>query len=158
VGSFAAGREGLDDRGFTGALLEWARAGRPLLAVCLGMQLLAEASEESPGTPGLGLVGGRATRLPRTVSVPQLGWNVVRGGLLVEDGYAYYANSYRLTEEPAGWRASWTDHGGPMVAALEREAQLLCQFHPELSGAWGHALLARWLGRAAAQSGRKAAC
>ncbi|MBD3219842.1 imidazole glycerol phosphate synthase subunit HisH, partial [bacterium] len=148
VGSFAAGRRGLEDRGLVGPLTEWAAEGRPLLAICLGLQLLADGSEEADDTPGLGVIGGVASRLPDTVSVPQLGWNLVRDGELVRDGYAYFANSYRLTAEPAGWRAAWADHGGPLVASLERGPQLLCQYHPELSGGWGHELLARWLDRA----------
>ncbi|MEZ4386566.1 MAG: imidazole glycerol phosphate synthase subunit HisH [Candidatus Krumholzibacteriia bacterium] len=148
VGSFAAGRAGLDTAGFSGPVRDWVRDGRPILAICLGLQLLAEASEEAPGIAGLGLVAGTATRLPDTVSVPQLGWNRIAGGALVRDGFAYFANSYRLTVEPDGWQAAWADHGGPLVASLERGPQLLCQFHPELSGGWGHELLARWLARA----------
>jgi imidazoleglycerol phosphate synthase glutamine amidotransferase subunit HisH len=89
---------------------------------------------------------------------PQLGWNLVRGGDLVADGYAYFANSYRLTDVPDGWRAATCDHGGVFVAALERGPQLACQFHPELSGAWGHALLARWLERARATDQEATAC
>jgi imidazole glycerol phosphate synthase glutamine amidotransferase subunit len=160
VGNFAAGRQGLDAKKFTAAVCQWILADRPFLAICLGMQLLATGSDEAPDTDGLGILDTRATRLPDSVSVPQLGWNVVRGGALVEDGYAYYANSYRLTEAPVGWRAAMTDHGGPLVASLERGPQLLCQFHPELSGGWGHALLGRWLDRARAGAGseEQAAC
>jgi imidazole glycerol phosphate synthase glutamine amidotransferase subunit len=158
VGSFQAGATGLESAGFVTPLRAWIQDGRPFLAVCLGLQLLAEASEEAPGAPGLGVLEGTVTRLPDTVSVPQLGWNLIRGGELVEDGYAYFANSFRLAVEPAGWRAAWADHGGPLVASLERGPQLACQFHPELSGGWGHALLGRWLQRAAGTVEERAAC
>lgn len=92
-------------------------------------------------------------RFPRRVDgarllVPQLGWNRVdpeAGCSLIEPGYAYYANCYRLDAVPAGFRGARSDHGGFFVAAVERGAQLLCQFHPELSGAWGLQLLQRWL-------------
>jgi len=158
VGSFAAGRAGLDDLGMTPALVQWIEEGRPLLAICLGMQLLARSSDESPGCRGFGIIDHEVTRFDPTVSVPQLGWNLVKGGELVGNGYAYFANSYRLTEAPPGWQAGWADHGGPLVASLERGSQLLCQFHPELSGGWGHALLGRWLKRSADPIREEAVC
>jgi Glutamine amidotransferase len=58
---------------------------------------------------------------------------------------AYFANSYKLDRVPAGWAGATADHGGSFVAGLERGPVLACQFHPELSGAWGQALLERWL-------------
>ncbi|MCP4246745.1 MAG: imidazole glycerol phosphate synthase subunit HisH, partial [bacterium] len=91
---------------------------------------------------------GRVTRFGAGVRVPQLGWNRVEptpGCVLSQPGYAYFANSYRLVECPTGWRAAYADHGGRFVAALERGPLLACQFHPELSGSWGIALLGRWL-------------
>ncbi len=84
--------------------------------------------------------------------VPHLGWNRVTAGdgcSLLADGDAYFANSYKLDEVPAGWDGATTDHGGEFVAALERGTVLACQFHPELSGAWGQALIERWLAAAA---------
>lgn len=152
VGAFGAGMSGLRSRGWEAPLAARIRAGRPTLTICLGLQLCCEASAESPGVPGLGVVPGVVTRFPDTVRVPQLGWNHVEpeaGCELLQPGHAAYANSYRLDRAPGeGWLAATSDHGGPFVAALERGAVLLCQFHPELSGAWGAGLLARWLERA----------
>jgi len=148
VGTLAAAMERLEREGFASALGERVRSGRPLLAVCLGLQILLDGSEESPGVRGLGVVPGRASRFPASVSVPQLGWNRVEpepGCAPVEPGFAYFANSFRLAERPAGWSVALSDHGGPFVAAVARGAVLGCQFHPELSGAWGLGLLARWL-------------
>jgi len=158
VGHFAAGRRQLDDGGYSEPVRDWVRSGRPTLAICLGMQLLARASEEAPDVAGLDVLPVDASRLPASVSVPQLGWNEVSRGRQVRRGYAYFANSYRLTDAPDGWTAAWTDHGGPLIAALERDAQLLCQFHPELSGGWGHELLGRWLARASTAGREAAAC
>ena len=80
---------------------------------------------------------------------PQLGWNRVTpsGGPLLEEGYAYFANRYRLGRIPEGWEGATTDYDGPFASALERGALLACQFHPELSGAFGAALMRRWLQR-----------
>lgn len=75
-----------------------------------------------------------------------------KGGLLCggSAAWAYYANSYALSEPPEAWAAAWSRYGAPFVAALERGPMLLCQFHPELSGDWGLALLGRWAERARA--------
>jgi imidazoleglycerol phosphate synthase glutamine amidotransferase subunit HisH len=77
-----------------------------------------------------------------------MGWNRVEAGegcRLIESGFAYFANSYRLVDPPDGFCAAFSDHGGRFVAALERGGLLACQFHPELSGGWGLLLLKRWL-------------
>ena len=79
--------------------------------------------------------------------VPQFGWNRVEPApdcRFLAPGYAYFANSYRVLEAP-GCRVATAEHGGRFVAALERDHVVACQFHPELSGAYGHALIARWL-------------
>jgi imidazole glycerol phosphate synthase glutamine amidotransferase subunit len=147
VGHFSAAMGQLTRGGLADAVRERIAAGAPVLAICLGLQLLAEGSDESPGTAGLGIVRGRATRLPDTVRVPQLGWNLVvpdQPGGVLQDGHAYYANSYALRETPEGWQAARTVHGTPFLAAIARGPQLACQFHPELSGRWGADLLARW--------------
>jgi len=149
VGTLHAAMTGLRARGLDDILARRILDGRATLAVCLGLQLLCEASDESPGAAGLGIVAARVGRLTGDVRVPHMGWNLVTAaGSLVEPGYAYFANSYRLHAEPAGWHASSVDYGGTWVAALERGAVLACQFHPELSGAWGTALLQRWIARA----------
>ena len=148
VGSFEAALSQLRRRGLVEPLVERIRAGRPTLAICLGLQLLGAGSEESPAVAGLGVFNERATRFGSGVRVPQLGWNAVRpdaGETWLEPGYAYFANSYRFVERPTGWQVAWAEHGGRFVAALRRGAVLACQFHPELSGAWGLALLRRWL-------------
>ncbi len=148
VGAFGAGMTSLRESGMDSAVVERIDAGRATLAVCLGLQLLCQSSAETPDVAGLGIVAGRIGRFPDTVRVPQLGWNlVVPSGecKLLEPGYAYFANSYRLAEDPPGWSVARADHGGPFVAALARGAILACQFHPELSGTWGLDLLRRWL-------------
>lgn len=148
VGAFGAGMETLRAGGLVEAVKKRIAAGAPTLAVCLGLQLLGETSEESPGVAGLGVWTGQARRFPDSVRVPQFGWNQVEpksSCRYLRAGYAYFANSYRLVESPAGWEPAFSEHGGPFVAALEKGEVLACQFHPELSGAWGRDLLERWV-------------
>ncbi len=148
VGAFGAVAERIDDLGLRATLVERFDAGRPTLAICLGLQMLAAGSEESPGAEGLGVIPSQVTALPLGVRSPQLGWNRVTAAAdcaLLTDGTAYFANSYKLDTVPDGWTGALTDHGGDFVAAVERGAVLACQFHPELSGAWGQRLIERWL-------------
>lgn len=157
VGAFGAVMDALRGQQLVDILRERIQAARPTLTICLGLQVLAQASDESPGTEGLGIFNARVERFPDTVRVPQLGWNFVEAapGMMFESGYAYYANSYRIVEAPEGWSSAFTDHAGRFVAAVERGAVLACQFHPELSGAWGRGVMERWLARSA---GRVTSC
>jgi len=155
VGAFGAGVKALRARGLDRAIADAVAQGRPLLGVCLGMQMLCEGSEETPAVAGLGVIAGTCRRLPDHVRVPHLGWNAVTAvsqAALVDSGVAAFANSYALLEAPPGWTAAWTTHGVRFVAALERGGTLACQFHPELSGGYGAALLERWLAGAKAPS------
>lgn len=148
VGSFESGMDALAELGVTDALADRIDRGRPTLAICLGLQLLCEKSDEAPEREGLALVPGRVARFGAGVRVPQLGWNRVhapRDAAFLRTGLAYFANSYRLAGRPDGWLAATSRYGGPFVAAIERDGVLACQFHPELSGAYGARLLARWL-------------
>jgi imidazole glycerol phosphate synthase glutamine amidotransferase subunit len=147
VGAFGASLARLKEHGLDRALVERIAADRPTIAICVGHQLLFERSEETPGVEGLGIVEAAVTRFPATVRTPQFGWNAVEAGedcLLLESGYAYFANSYRATEAP-GWTVAVAEHGGRFVAAMEKGNVIGCQFHPELSGDYGAALLSRFL-------------
>ena len=147
VGAFGAAMAGLREAGLDQAIAARVRAGAPTFAMCVGLQVLFEASDESPDQEGLGVLPGRVGRFPESVCVPQFGWNRIEpepGCRYLEPGFAYFANSYRVQAAP-GCKTACAEHGEPFVAALERGQVVACQFHPELSGAFGHALLARWL-------------
>jgi glutamine amidotransferase len=147
VGTFGATMAGLRAAGLDAAIADRARSGAPILAMCVGLQVLFEASDESPGSEGLGVLQGRVGRFPSSVRVPQFGWNRIEpepGCRYLEPGHAYFANSFRTLAAP-GCKVASAEHGESFVAAIERGPLLACQFHPELSGAFGHRLIARWL-------------
>ena len=147
VGTLGASMRALVEAGADEALRQRIFEDRPTMAICVGHQILFETSDESPDVRGLGVVPGHVGSFPDGVRVPQFGWNEVEAGPdcgLLESGYAYFANSFRAVAAP-GWQVAVAEHGGPYVAAMERGNVIGCQFHPELSGDYGAALLARWL-------------
>jgi glutamine amidotransferase/cyclase len=149
VGAFGAVMRRLEERGLAEPLrARLAEAKAPFLGICVGMQVLFESSEESPGVRGLGVFPGAVRRL-KARKVPQVGWNEVvpaEGEPVVERGHAYFVNSF-ASEAPEGatWVAARTDHEGLFASAVRRGPILAVQFHPEKSGAYGAALLERWL-------------
>ena len=140
VGAFGEASEKLAP--YRDALLATLQRGKPLLGVCLGMQLLFEASEESPDAKGLGYVRGRVERL-RHPKLPQIGWNTlaaVDGDELFEglpEGpHVYYVNSFApRPEEPV--TVATTTYGETFTAAVRKRNAWGVQFHPEKSGAAG---------------------
>ena len=120
VGTFGATVAGLRAAGLDTAIAERARSGAPVLAMCVGLQVLFEASDESPGE-GLGVLSGRVGRFPETVRVPQFGWNRIEpepGCRYLEPGYAYFANSFRVLAAP-GCKVARAEHGQSFVAAID---------------------------------------
>ena len=148
VGAYGEAMNRLGAAGLVSPLRDRIAEGRPTLGICLGLQIFGTGSDESPGVSGLGCVSAMTTGFDVTLTSPQMGWNRVTStddAVLCESGYAYFANSFRFERIPTGWAGATANYGGPMVAALERGAVLGCQFHPELSGAYGEGLLARWM-------------
>jgi imidazole glycerol phosphate synthase glutamine amidotransferase subunit len=126
VGSARSAMDGLRRRGLDDALRERVDDGRPVLGICLGLQLALDESEEDGGVAGLGIVPGRSVRL-REGRVPRIGWAEVDG---LEDAF-YFAHSY-AAETPYA-----TARSESIVAVVERGAFTGVQFHPEKSGAAG---------------------
>jgi len=146
VGAFEAGMSALNLLGLAEPLKQRILEGKPTLAVCLGMQLLSESSEESPGIEGLGVVNGSVKRFSPGIRTPHFGWNMVSGSAYFGSGYAYFANSFRLGEDPGdGWEVATCEHGEKFIAAIRRGQVVACQFHPEISGDFGHSILKKWL-------------
>lgn len=142
VGAFASCMAGLRERGLDRALRDFAGSDRPLLAVCLGMQVLFDRSEEGDAE-GLGILRGRVVRLPGDVKVPHMGWNDVtwtRAHPLAEgldgDGRFYFVHSYACLPED-DVTVGETEHGMRFAAAVARDNLFGTQFHPEKSGEAG---------------------
>lgn len=151
VGAYGACLRGLASAGGSAAVAGWLETGRPLLGICVGMQLLFEASEEGPVSDGVGVVPGEIRRLTGQVKIPHIGWDevTVRPGSRLFAGLGdgtrfYFVHSY--APEPDGEAvAAVCDYGGRFAAAVERGNLFGTQFHPEKSGAAGLALLANFV-------------
>ena len=149
VGAFGDAMEKLNTSGLSEVIREAVKREIPLLGICLGLQLLFEASEESPGVDGLSVLKGKIKRIPdkEGFKVPHIGWNSLKinpesklfAGI-PEDSYVYFVHSYYLAaEEPIV--ATTTDYVVDIHAAVEKEHIFACQFHPEKSGDIGLKLL-----------------
>jgi imidazole glycerol phosphate synthase glutamine amidotransferase subunit len=155
VGAAAPAMDRLDRRGLTAPIRTWLAAGRPFLGICLGLQLLFEASDED-GATTLGVLPGRTRRLEDAPTLPHIGWNQVertRPHPLfdgIDDGADFYfVHSYAGALPDAGSggvELARTTHGRPFTSAIERGPLLGVQFHPERSGPDGLRLLANFVG------------
>jgi imidazole glycerol-phosphate synthase subunit HisH len=151
VGAYGACLSGLASAGGAAAVAGWLEGGRPLLGICVGMQLLFEASEEGPVGDGVGVVPGKIRRLTGPVKIPHIGWDevAVRPGSRLFAGLGdgtrfYFVHSY--APEPEGEAvAAVCDYGGQFAAAVEHGNLFGTQFHPEKSGRAGLALLANFV-------------
>ena len=154
VGAFDPAMERLRASGLVPALLDWCAAGRPLLGICLGLQLLFEGSDEGQAA-GLGLVAGRVRSLPRSPGhpVPHMGWAPLVPAAptpLLPEGTApawvYFVHSYAAEPSDTAAVAARVRFGAVEVtAAIWQGSIAACQFHPEKSSLDGQALLRRWL-------------
>jgi len=159
VGAFGACMEALDRSGLADEAVAASGSGRPFLGICVGMQLLYEGSEESPGVPGLGVLPGTLRLLPDTVKRPQMQWNVLDvrrpSGLFapVDDPvWVYFVHSYAAAADDDIVVAT-CDYGGPLAAAVERGPLWATQFHPEKSGGTGLEILSGFVAAAATSAG-----
>ena len=142
VGAFGDAMKRLHAMGLVEVIRQAADRGTPFLGICLGLQLLFEKSEESPGVPGLGLLQGEILRLPELpgLKVPHIGWNSLKypnpGRLfrgIPEDSYVYFVHSYYLKAQDEGIVTATTEYGTLVHASVESGNLFACQFHPENS-------------------------
>lgn len=154
VGAFGDAMGRLRQYGLEEVIHQIAEKGTPFLGICLGLQLLFDSSEESPGVKGLGLLPGKILRIPdgEGLKIPHMGWNsldITPGARLFrgipQDSYVYFVHSYYLKAEDPAIVAASAQYGVSIHASVERDNVFACQFHPEKSGEIGLRILKNFI-------------
>lgn len=154
VGAFGDAMEKLHTYGLVEVIHKCVEKGTPFLGICLGLQLLFESSEESPGVEGLHLLDGKILRIPDAegLKIPHIGWNDLRfpneGKLfkgLPENSYVYFVHSYYLKATDESIVTATTEYGTHIHASVEKGNVYACQFHPEKSSEVGLQILKNFI-------------
>ena len=150
VGSFGDTMNTINSYGIKDTVIEYTKSGKPFLGICLGLQLLFPASEESPEAEGLSIFDGTITKIPsgEGLKIPHIGWNSLdikkTEGLfkgLEQNPYVYFVHSYFLNASDKGIVSAQTQYGVTIDAAIENGNVFATQFHPEKSGETGLKIL-----------------
>lgn len=150
VGSFGDAMSRLNEYGLCNTIYDVVDKGIPFLGICLGLQLLFESSEESPGVSGLGILKGKILKIPDSpdLKIPHMGWNSldIREGSSLYKGisdnpYVYFVHSYYLKADNEEEVAATTDYSVKIHAGIEKDNIFACQFHPEKSSSVGLSIL-----------------
>ena len=154
VGAYIPAMKALNESGLADAVKDFAKSGKPVLGICLGMQLLLDSSEEGGEvTEGLGLIPGKVTKFPseetidKGLKVPQMGWNSlvdVNSSILREGDYVYFVHSYYCDCSKPEDVAAYAEYGIKYPCAIEKGNIFATQFHPEKSGEAGIQILQRF--------------
>lgn len=155
VGAFGDAMEKLQKYDLVRVIEQVVSKGIPFLGICLGLQLLFEESEESPGVPGLGLLPGKIVKIPgkEGLKIPHIGWNSLEyptagrlfKGILAEDAYVYFVHSYYLQAAEERIVTATTSYGARIHASVEKDNIFACQFHPEKSSKVGLKILQNFI-------------
>lgn len=150
VGSFGDAMNNLNKFGLVDVIKEATDKKIPFLGICLGLQLLFESSEETPGIDGLGILKGKIIKIPKNgdLKIPHMGWNELNfhneGRLfkgIDEGSYVYFVHSYYLQAEEESIVKATTEYGVTIHASVEKDNIFACQFHPEKSSNTGLKIL-----------------
>ena len=156
VGAFGDCMENLTRSGLIPAIRQAVAAGKPLLGICVGLQILFEGSDESPAVAGLGFFPGRVKRIVAPgLKIPHMGWNSLRteakaGAIdlfagLGQEAYVYFVHSYHAAPADPGIITARSEYGEAITAAVAKDNVLAVQFHPEKSGDVGLQLLKNFI-------------
>ncbi|MEC5424616.1 imidazole glycerol phosphate synthase subunit HisH [Virgibacillus sp. C22-A2] len=148
VGAFKDAMEAINDLNLGPVLKEEAGKGKPILGICLGMQLFYEASFEDGQWTGIGLLEGNVSRIDSSVKVPHIGWNTITKhgdspllNNISSNAYVYFVHSYAVNTYQQNSLIASTNYGGTIPAIVQQDNIIGMQFHPEKSGAVGLQLL-----------------
>nr|WP_277995544.1 imidazole glycerol phosphate synthase subunit HisH [Desulfitibacter alkalitolerans] len=148
VGAFADAIENLKTSGMVDAIMHVVKEGKPLLGICLGMQLLMTVSEENGFYDGLGIIEGQVLKIPSIVKVPHMGWNSItikRDHKLISgvknNSYFYFVHSYYVKPDNEEYAAASTHYGIDYCSIIARDNVMGIQFHPEKSSSLGQKIL-----------------
>ena len=150
VGAFGDAMGKLQDYGLVEVIHKVVEKNTPFLGICLGLQLMFESSEETPGVEGLGILKGKIVKIPENgdLKIPHMGWNSLHfqneGRLfanLPQDSYVYFVHSYYLQAEDERIVKATTDYSTCIHASVEKDNVFACQFHPEKSSDVGLTIL-----------------
>ena len=150
VGAFGDAMGKLHDYGLVEVIHKVVEKNTPFLGICLGLQLMFESSEETPGVEGLGILKGKIVKIPENgdLKIPHMGWNSLHfqneGRLfayLPQDSYVYFVHSYYLQAEDERIVKATTDYSTCIHASVEKDNVFACQFHPEKSSDVGLTIL-----------------
>ncbi len=152
VGAFGACMDALRDAGLEQVVHSAVASGRPFLGICVGMQMLFDASDEDPSHTGLGVIPGRVVAIPDTVRKPQMQWNELRvrtvdpifAGLPAVP-WVYFVHSYAARPDDPSVVVATCDYGADLTAVVRRGNVVATQFHPEKSATDGLAILANFV-------------
>ena len=154
VGAFGDAMNNLKKYELDKMIQETAQEGKPLLGICLGLQLFFERSDESAGVDGLGILKGEILRIPdrEGLKIPHMGWNSLKlqnnGRLFADmndDEYVYFVHSYYLKAKEEQIVKATTEYGVNIHASVEKDNIFACQFHPEKSGSTGLKILKNFI-------------
>ena len=154
VGAFGDAMAKLHSYGLVDVIRQCVRENKPFLGICLGLQLLFESSEESPGVEGLGILRGKVLKLPEEsgLKIPHIGWNDLKfpnqGRLfqgIQEGSYMYFVHSYYLKAEDESIVTAVTEYGAHVHASVEQSNVFACQFHPEKSSDVGMQIIRNFI-------------
>ncbi|MGN0107710.1 MAG: imidazole glycerol phosphate synthase subunit HisH [Hominilimicola sp.] len=154
VGAFGDAMKCLEESGLTHTVKTAAQSGKPFLGICLGLHLLFEESEESPGVKGLGIFKGRIVKIPDSGSlkIPHMGWNnihITKDSKILknigDEPYVYFVHSYYVEAGDKSVVSAYTEYGQKLDIAVEQDNVFATQFHPEKSGDTGMEILRNFI-------------